>query len=145
MNTISRRYTFSAAHRLEGHPRCSRLHGHNYVVTVSIIHEQSKDTGMVLDYGRMDELLKPVIDQYDHRYIASSDNMQRGDPYLETAGKQGHVIYPGIAFSTAECLSQRIAAECGTALRDEFPFYFTLIVDVQESEKSHASYELKVE
>jgi len=70
--TISRAYTFEAAHRLpfvpEGH-KCGRMHGHSYTVTVAvtgIVHHRS---GMVMDFADIDTIVKPLIDTLDHRTL----------------------------------------------------------------------------
>lgn len=88
MTRISRTYTFSAAHRIEGHPKCGRLHGHNYILTVEVSGEIRED-GMVLDYGELDVIVKPVVEAMDHRYIVSRTNRNAGDPYL-LAAVSGH-------------------------------------------------------
>ena len=59
MYKISKQFSFSASHILEGLPQehpCSRLHGHNYVITV---HLKSKELNQV---GFIDEKL-------DHRHL----------------------------------------------------------------------------
>ena len=66
--SISKTYTFSAAHFLTGvadeHP-CSAMHGHNYEVVVEVEGLVGSD-GMVMDYGELDELVKPVVEKLDH-------------------------------------------------------------------------------
>ncbi len=72
MYKISKQFSFSAAHMLhglpEGHP-CSRMHGHNYVVTVHLRSEKLNDTGFVKDYNEL-RVVKEYIDkQLDHRNL----------------------------------------------------------------------------
>lgn len=72
MYKISKQFSFSAAHMLhglpEGHP-CSRMHGHNYVVTVHLRSEKLNDTGFVKDYNEL-RVVKDYIDkQLDHRNL----------------------------------------------------------------------------
>jgi 6-pyruvoyltetrahydropterin/6-carboxytetrahydropterin synthase len=68
---LTRRYSFEAAHQLdglpEGHP-CMRLHGHHYELEVTVEGEIDH-RGMVLEYGELDELVDKVLDRYDHRYL----------------------------------------------------------------------------
>lgn len=68
--SISRTYTFSAAHRIAGHPKCGRMHGHNYEVVIELTGEVPAD-GMLMDYGEMDRLMKPLFDNLDHRYLSN--------------------------------------------------------------------------
>jgi len=53
--------TISAAHYLLHKGPCSRLHGHNWTVTVKITSEWP-ECGMVMDFQRIKEIIK----QYDH-------------------------------------------------------------------------------
>lgn len=69
---IYREFTFEAAHRLPyvptGH-KCARLHGHSYKVTVHISGSVEQDTGWVMDFGDLKQVVKPLIDQLDHYYL----------------------------------------------------------------------------
>lgn len=72
MYKISKEFSFSAAHSLFGlsdnHP-CSRLHGHNYVVTVHLQAEQLNQQGFVRDYNEL-RIVKEYIDNnLDHRNL----------------------------------------------------------------------------
>lgn len=137
MNTISRTYTFCAAHRIEGHPKCGRLHGHNYRVEVSITGDADRATGMVMDYANLDTIVKPLIDQFDHRYIVSRKNVEAGDPYADIAAIRGDTVAPDIDHSTAECLSQWFAR--AIAHKMTLVNVYSVWVDVQETDRSHAS------
>ena len=72
MYTISKEFHFSASHQLVGLPAehpCSRLHGHNYVVTVELKSETLNKVGFVKDYRELQEI-KDFIDQkLDHRHL----------------------------------------------------------------------------
>ncbi len=72
MYKISKEYSFSAAHSLFGlhadHP-CSRLHGHNYVVTVHLRSKVLNQHGFVRDYTEL-KVVKEYIDTHlDHRNL----------------------------------------------------------------------------
>lgn len=72
MYKISKEFSFSAAHSLFGlpdnHP-CSRLHGHNYVVTVHLCSEELNPQGFVRDYNEL-KIVKDYIDyKLDHRNL----------------------------------------------------------------------------
>lgn len=88
MYKISKQFAFSAAHSLDGlpgdHP-CTRLHGHNYVVTVHLRSKELNDTGFVKDYNEL-KVVKQYIDEYiDHRNLndimypvnSSAENLAR--------------------------------------------------------------------
>jgi len=72
MFKISKQFTFSASHILEalepGHP-CSRLHGHNYIVTIHLKSTTLNSAGFVKDYRELD-FVKEYIDlNLDHRHL----------------------------------------------------------------------------
>ena len=72
MYKISKQFSFSAAHSLYGlpdnHP-CTRLHGHNYVVTIHLKSEILNETGFVKDYNELN-LIKQYIDtNIDHKKL----------------------------------------------------------------------------
>lgn len=102
---ISREYWFSASHRIEGHPKCGRLHGHNYKVTVYVaggidVH------GMVFDYGDLDKIVKPIIDEtLDHKHMISNENRQASDQLIPVSDRMGWSVHLPVTATTAECLS----------------------------------------
>ena len=72
MYRISKQFSFSASHVLdllpEDHP-CSRLHGHNYVITVHLKSQTLNKYGFVKDYKSL-KIVKHFLDEMlDHRYL----------------------------------------------------------------------------
>nr|MDO8112877.1 6-carboxytetrahydropterin synthase [Candidatus Sigynarchaeota archaeon] len=59
---------FSAAHFLAGHPKCGRLHGHNYHASVKITGSIDKN-GMVLDFVDAKAAIQSELDELDHRLL----------------------------------------------------------------------------
>lgn len=57
--------SFSAAHFIPGHLKCGEMHGHNYKVKAIIEGEVDKKTGMVVDFGKVKEVLK----RFDHQTL----------------------------------------------------------------------------
>ena len=70
--TICKQYNFSAAHFLTGvdstHP-CSRMHGHNYIIEISVEGDVNSKTGFVIDFHDLDAIVKPFIAALDHRVL----------------------------------------------------------------------------
>jgi len=61
---------FSAAHALRRYEGpCSRLHGHNYQVEITVTGHSLDDLGMVIDFGELKRVCDEVIDQLDHRML----------------------------------------------------------------------------
>ena len=70
MYTITKQFSFEAAHHLNGlpmHHQCSRQHGHSYRVEVELQSKKLDPTGFVRDYGDLDELAALLKLNYDHR------------------------------------------------------------------------------
>lgn len=73
MITCTKRLTFCAGHRVRGHEnKCAHLHGHNYVVevTVSLPIQKSDNIGRVVDFSVLKDRVGTWIDHYwDHGFI----------------------------------------------------------------------------
>jgi 6-pyruvoyltetrahydropterin/6-carboxytetrahydropterin synthase len=65
-------FRFEAAHRLpkvpEGH-KCSRLHGHSFKVEIGLVGTVNPETGWVIDFGDVEEIVRPVRETLDHHYL----------------------------------------------------------------------------
>ena len=80
---LSRRYHFSASHRLHSdayseeqnravYGKCNNPHGHghNYALEVTVAGEPDPVTGMVLDLKELKEILeREVMQRMDHRFL----------------------------------------------------------------------------
>ena len=107
---------FSSAHRVEGHPKCGRLHGHNYKLVVTIGRPAHRalgvgnvdEHGFVLDFGILKPIIKTVVDLVDHRYIVSDSNFDEVDPYYAAAAaadRTEDIVLLAIHESSAELLA----------------------------------------
>ncbi len=70
----------SAGHRILHHDgKCSRPHGHNYEISVSVSGHLTEE-GWVVDKGDVTD----IIDDWDHMFL-----VQRGDPLIEAFEQSG--------------------------------------------------------
>lgn len=70
----------STGHRLMHHDgKCSRPHGHNYEITVTITGSLTEE-GWVVDKGEVTS----IIDEWDHRFL-----LEAGDPLIEAFEASG--------------------------------------------------------
>jgi 6-pyruvoyltetrahydropterin/6-carboxytetrahydropterin synthase len=62
-------FHFAAAHRLPRYDGpCSRMHGHNYRLVVGIEGDIDPGTGMVADFGRLQDIVREhVLSRTDHQ------------------------------------------------------------------------------
>ena len=78
---VTRKYQFSAAHRLynpkfseqknkEIFAKCYNLHGHNFTVFITIKGRIDPETGMVINFTELKNLIKTnIINKVDHKYL----------------------------------------------------------------------------
>lgn len=109
---ISRRETFSAAHRLyieewsdsrnlEVFGKCSNpnWHGHNYILRVTVKGEVQQDTGFVMNLRVLSQLIKEeVLDYVDHKNLNLDVPFMKGiQPSTENlAVAIWHVLEPKV-------------------------------------------------
>ncbi len=80
--SLSRIYTFSAAHRLHSsalndddnrkiYDKCNNLygHGHDYTLEVTVSGSPQPQTGFILSLQELDSAVLSLIDQLDYRYL----------------------------------------------------------------------------
>ncbi|MDR3086720.1 MAG: 6-carboxytetrahydropterin synthase [Azoarcus sp.] len=74
---ITRRLEFDAGHRIPDHAsQCRHLHGHRYVLEISLVGEiidvpGSAVNGMVMDFGEIKRIAwEKVVSQWDHAFLA---------------------------------------------------------------------------
>ena len=115
--------TFAAAHRLVNYDKSSEwnyktfgnchkeTHGHNFKVIIDIIGERNIETGMIVNFGRV----KEVIDQLDHKNLNELKQFKN-------------------IITTAENIAVYLAFE----IKSLSPFIKSVKVKVYEAEKSFA-------
>lgn len=64
---LFKRYSFSSAHYLPGHPKCGVIHGHNYILEVGLRTESGD--ALFIDFAEVDLILKPLIKALDHTLL----------------------------------------------------------------------------
>jgi 6-pyruvoyltetrahydropterin/6-carboxytetrahydropterin synthase len=84
MMRIYKEFTFEAAHFLPsapaGHPN-SRLHGHSFLVRVTLEGEPDPQTGLIVGFEDFTARLTAVKDKLDHRLLNEIEGLQM--PTLE--------------------------------------------------------------
>lgn len=59
---------FSACHFIPRHEKCSRLHGHSYIVRLRLEGDIGAE-GMIMDFVVLKRKLKEIIDELDHKTL----------------------------------------------------------------------------
>ncbi len=83
MYYVKKRFEISAAHSLalDYKSKCTRLHGHNWIVTVECKAKELNNNGMVVDFTHIKEL---VMDRLDHAVI---NDVIPGNPTAENIAR----------------------------------------------------------
>ena len=64
---------FSACHFIPRHEKCSRLHGHSYIMRLRLEGDVGED-GMLMDFVVLKKELKAIASVFDHRTILPSES-----------------------------------------------------------------------
>jgi 6-pyruvoyltetrahydropterin/6-carboxytetrahydropterin synthase len=73
---LTKEFRFEAAHALWNYDGlCRNIHGHSYIMAVTVIGEPSKDEhdpklGMVMDFGDLKKIVnEEIVDRLDHSLV----------------------------------------------------------------------------
>jgi len=81
--------SFSAAHFIPGHFKCGHMHGHDYKVKTTIEGKVDEKTGMVVDFGKVKEVLR----RFDHQTL-NVEESERANVKHYMAHKQKILLCP---------------------------------------------------
>jgi len=90
--SVTKVIEFSYGHRLLEHDgKCRYLHGHNGLLEVDIDTESLDEMGMVVDFGRVNEIVKAWVEaNLDHKMLLRRDDPMT--PVLQSAGEPVFVM-----------------------------------------------------
>ncbi|MBL7996490.1 6-carboxytetrahydropterin synthase [bacterium] len=130
---IAKEFHWEMAHRLPYHRSgCQNIHGHSYRMFVEIEGTPGPN-GMLMDYGDMKSLVKPIVDELDHAFLCSNDD-EMMKPFLKTSGLKA--VYVDF-FTTAENLSFYFVKKIKKKLVP-YKNIIALKVRIQETTSSYA-------
>jgi 6-pyruvoyltetrahydropterin/6-carboxytetrahydropterin synthase len=79
---------FSSGHYLRNYyGKCENPHGHNYKVRVTLAGRDLDETGLLLDFKLLKNLLRPVIDRIDHQMLNDIEPFITLNPSAENIAK----------------------------------------------------------
>jgi 6-pyruvoyltetrahydropterin/6-carboxytetrahydropterin synthase len=86
---------FSAAHNLRAYQgKCEHLHGHNWRVDLRLAGDAVGEDGLLLDFRDAKDILRDVLDRFDHAYLNEVPPFDRLNPSSENLAR---VIAEGVA------------------------------------------------
>jgi len=84
----------SAAHQLKGYKgKCENIHGHNWKVEISVYGQKLNDIGILIDFHDLKDMLKEVLQQFDHKNLNDIQEFAKQNPSSELLSK---IIYEKI-------------------------------------------------
>jgi 6-pyruvoyltetrahydropterin/6-carboxytetrahydropterin synthase len=79
---------FSSGHYLRNYRgKCENPHGHNYKVRVTLAGRDLDETGLLLDFKLLKQVLRPVIDRIDHQMLNDLDPFTELNPSAENLAR----------------------------------------------------------
>ena len=82
---VNKTFHFEAAHALDGYDgKCKDIHGHSYVLKVTVLGKPSSDSsqsscGMVIDFGDIKKIVKSeILPLFDHVLVLRTDSRFKG-------------------------------------------------------------------
>lgn len=79
---------FSSGHYLRNYQgKCENPHGHNYRVLVTLAGADLDETGLLVDFKLLKQVLKPTIEYLDHRMINDLDPFTTVNPSAENLAR----------------------------------------------------------
>ena len=94
---------FSACHFIPRHEKCSRLHGHTYILRLRLEGDIG-DEGMVMDFVELKKELRKFRDELDHKTLLPG----RSDEVILTVGEKSVNVVCGNKDIPCFCLATGI-------------------------------------
>jgi 6-pyruvoyltetrahydropterin/6-carboxytetrahydropterin synthase len=70
--TLVKDFRFESAQTLPnagaGH-KCGKMHGHSFLVEISVTGEVDPATGWIYDHARISRVMNPLVEMLDHAYL----------------------------------------------------------------------------
>ncbi len=85
---VTVKQSFSAAHMLkEIGGTCEKLHGHNFIVEVSVCSSALTDAGILIDFRILKQWTDDILKEFDHKYLNEISYFKVMNPSSENVAK----------------------------------------------------------
>lgn len=77
---IKVQYRIEAARKLSYLPAihpCSQLHGHSFVITLTLFGPWNEELAWMRDYHDIEVAVRPILNQLDHRYLNEVPGLEK--------------------------------------------------------------------
>lgn len=82
--TLVKKFDFEAAQSLPNFPgdhKCQKLHGHSFIVEISVTGEVDPKTHLLYDHAKISQAMQPLLERLDHAYLNDIPGLE--NPTLE--------------------------------------------------------------
>jgi len=111
---------FSSGHYLRNYRgKCENPHGHNYRVLVTLAGAELDETGLLLDFKLLKNLLRPVVDYLDHQMINDLPPFTDLNPSAENLARY---FYQQTSLQLAELTAGRVRVKDTTVFETDTSF-----------------------
>ena len=91
MYEVTIKKSFSAAHLLkEIGGKCEELHGHNFLVEISVAAESLNEEGLLIDFRVVKRWTDEALEALDHKYLNELDYFKNRNPSSEAIARFLH-------------------------------------------------------
>jgi 6-pyruvoyltetrahydropterin/6-carboxytetrahydropterin synthase len=143
---------FSACHFIPRHEKCSRLHGHSYIVRLRLEGDIGAD-GMIMDFVVLKKKLREIIDELDHKTLLPTESneveLKVSDESVEAISGCKRYVFPrmdvtllDVTTTTAEEMSRMMTERLAREL--EFPDNIRSISVGLDEERGQTAWYTKV-
>lgn len=105
---IAKEFHWEMGHRLPFHETCRNIHGHSYRLVVEVEGDPS-ETGMVVDFGEIGCLVKPILNQLDHSFMVDPLDELMNRVLTESQLKATRVPFPSTAENIAIWIADQVS------------------------------------
>ncbi|WKV12959.1 6-carboxytetrahydropterin synthase QueD [Marivirga harenae] len=76
MISITKEFSFEAAHRLSNHPAaCKHIHGHSYRLFVTVSAQEIQEDDMIIDFKELKQIVdEKVLKTFDHALVLKKND-----------------------------------------------------------------------
>jgi 6-pyruvoyltetrahydropterin/6-carboxytetrahydropterin synthase len=111
---------FSSGHYLRNYQgKCENPHGHNYRVLVTLVGESLDETGLLLDFKLLKQVLRPTVQYLDHNMINDLEPFLTLNPSAENLARY---FYEQAAGQLREMTSGRVSIKDCTVYETDTSF-----------------------
>jgi len=137
---ITKQFNFEMAHALYGYDGpCKNIHGHSYLLSVTVIGQPIKDPanvkhGMVMDFTDLKIIIRPIIERLDHATILNAESPHK-------ALSEKNLLFDKLVLVNYQPTCENMLVDIATQIKTQLPENVELHhLRLQETATSYAEW-----